>query len=397
MHTESFIKGLGEITYTPITSFQIIDGNYVPRYTYPTVPFGNVLAENFPKRLLQSTVNAKIGTAGQLMYYGFVRTAPDSFFIIGPIIEVPMNNQVAQFLLQKLSLPISSTKELLQYYENTPHYTIYKLANILSFICKSVNDESLTAHEILPDEYSSSVDESDKEYAPAKPAEPAVFRNSEAFEKEMYSYVFSGQYAKMKNYIKQASYSGDIGSLSKSQMTSNKYLVIVSVALASRAAYLAGVPYETAMSQADFFIKKVDSATSFDELFQAHKHMLLSFTQLVAERKFGKPVTSMFYKVQNYILEHLADKISTEDIAQELQVNRTYLSRIFKKETGSTLVDYIHTLKMDEAKRLLITTDKSLIAIANSLSFSSQSQFQMIFKKVVGCTPTEFKKQMHHL
>lgn len=105
----------------------------------------------------------------------------------------------------------------------------------------------------------------------------------------------------------------------------------------------------------------------------------------------------MFYKVQNYILEHLADKISTEDIAQELQVNRTYLSRIFKKETGSTLVDYIHTLKMDEAKRLLITTDKSLIAIANSLSFSSQSQFQMIFKKVVGCTPTEFKKQMHHL
>lgn len=396
MHTESFIKGLAGITFTPITLFQINDDKYIPQYTYPSVPFGEILAENFPKRLLQTAQNAKIITAGQLMYYGAVKTAPDRFFIVGPIIEVPMNNQVAQFLLQKLSLPISSTKELLQYYENTPHYTIYKLANILSFICQSVNGETITTHDILPDEYSSSVDDTDREYTPDKPSEPAVFRNSETFEKEMYSYVYSGQYGKMKKFIKQTSYNGDIGALSKSQMTNNKYLVIVSIALASRAAYLAGVPYETAMNQADFFIKKVDTATSFDELFQTHKHMLLSFTQLVAERKLGKPVSSMFYKVQNYILEHLTEKITTEDIAKDLQINRTYLSRVFKNETGSTLIDYIHTLKIDEAKRLLIITDKPLIHIANSLSFCSQSQFQMVFKKVVGCTPTEFKKQMHH-
>ena len=396
MQLESFIKGLCEITYTPITYFRKKDGKYSPLFSYPKIPFSNTLAENFPSKLILSEKRVKIAAAGQLMYYGFVRCNVEGFLIVGPIIEVPMDNQIAQFLLTKISLPVSSVKEFLQYYESTPHFTIYKLANILSFIAETLLEEKISAHEILPDEYASDIDETSTEYVPTKENNPSVIRNSEAFEREMYSYVLTGQYTKMKEFINRNSYNGDIGALSKSQMRSNKYLVIVSVALASRCANLAGVPYETAMSQADFFIKKADEAKNFEELFQVHKHMLLSFTQLVAERKIGKPVSAFFYKIQNYIIEHINEKISTEDITNAFQINRSYLSRTFKKETGINLIDYIHLLKIDEAKRLLLTTDKALITISNNLAFSSQSQFQMIFKKVVGCTPTEFKKKISH-
>lgn len=58
-----------------------------------------------------------------------------------------------------------------------------------------------------------------------------------------------------------------------------------------------------------------------------------------------------------------------------------------------TIGEYINQRKIEEAQRLLRFSDKSLSAISNYLSFSSQSHFQNVFKKVTGETPTAFQKQ----
>ena len=129
-------------------------------------------------------------------------------------------------------------------------------------------------------------------------------------------------------------------------------------------------------------------------MFDIHKQMLLTFTRLVAERKLGKPTPPLFLsKIQGYIETHLSERITTEDIAKALQVNRSYLSTQFKKECGIELGEYVNRLKIDESKRLLLTTDLPLITIAQNLSFSSQSHFAAVFKKVEGITPTEFLKR----
>ena len=74
-------------------------------------------------------------------------------------------------------------------------------------------------------------------------------------------------------------------------------------------------------------------------------------------------------------------------------ISRTHLAARFKQITGMTLTDFILSEKTEEAKRLLISTDKSLLAIGEYLGFSSQSHFTKVFKKYSGKTPSEYRNR----
>ena len=74
-----------------------------------------------------------------------------------------------------------------------------------------------------------------------------------------------------------------------------------------------------------------------------------------------------------------------------LGVSASYLSRLFKKETGSSVSAYIRNRKIDMAKNLLRFSNDSMIEIANRLAFSSQSHFIQQFREVVGMTPKKYR------
>lgn len=78
-------------------------------------------------------------------------------------------------------------------------------------------------------------------------------------------------------------------------------------------------------------------------------------------------------------------------MAQAFYMSRPYLSSKFKQETGETLTDFILKEKTEEAKRLLLYSDKSATAIASYLGFSSLGHFSQVFKRYSGQTPTEYK------
>ena len=95
--------------------------------------------------------------------------------------------------------------------------------------------------------------------------------------------------------------------------------------------------------------------------------------------------------VANYIQHNLSLPITVQDIADALYMSRPYLSKKFKDEAGISVSDFIHKQKIDEAKRLLKYTDKSLLAISVYLGFSSQSHFTRTFKKMTGKLPKEYR------
>jgi AraC-like DNA-binding protein len=101
--------------------------------------------------------------------------------------------------------------------------------------------------------------------------------------------------------------------------------------------------------------------------------------------------SKLVYKVSAYVNDHLYEKITVQMLADHLELNRSYLSRAFKKDTSITLIDYIHSVKIDEAKRLLLHTQEPIVEISLILGFSSQSHFQTLFKKVVGKSPGKFR------
>ena len=89
----------------------------------------------------------------------------------------------------------------------------------------------------------------------------------------------------------------------------------------------------------------------------------------------------------------MSEAITTEAIAKELYMSRSYLSRKFSEETGETLTDFILRQKTEEARRLLRYSDKPLTSISAYLGFSSQSHFTRVFKKYTSLSPGEYRQR----
>lgn len=100
-------------------------------------------------------------------------------------------------------------------------------------------------------------------------------------------------------------------------------------------------------------------------------------------------------RVCHYIQEHLEEDIAVEQLAETAHLNADYLNRIFKKETGTSLNQYVIQQKMEKAKWLLLNTNDTIATIAAKVGYYNYSSFNRVFIKTVGCAPRDWK--MSHL
>ena len=89
-------------------------------------------------------------------------------------------------------------------------------------------------------------------------------------------------------------------------------------------------------------------------------------------------------------------RISVEMIAEELNVSEEHFSRMFKKKIGIPPVKYINEVKIAEAKRLLLKSGTPIKEIASSLYYSDQFYFSQQFRRIVGCSPSEYRNISLH-
>ena len=120
--------------------------------------------------------------------------------------------------------------------------------------------------------------------------------------------------------------------------------------------------------------------------------MVLDYTRQVERVRLGKHPSKLLMQVTNYVQHNFSKPIDIDALAKSMYISRTYLAAKFKQETGMTLTDFILKEKIEEAKRLLQYTDKSLSLISDYLGFSSQSHFTKTFKKYCGKTPKEYRE-----
>lgn len=92
-----------------------------------------------------------------------------------------------------------------------------------------------------------------------------------------------------------------------------------------------------------------------------------------------------------YIHQNYNQNIYLDTIAEHVNVNTSYLSRVFSQETGTSLTNYINNYKIERAKDLISNSNLKFYQIAEQTGFSSPIIFSTVFKKITGCTPGEFR------
>ncbi len=97
-------------------------------------------------------------------------------------------------------------------------------------------------------------------------------------------------------------------------------------------------------------------------------------------------------KIVAYIKDNFTKCISLENVANRFGMNPKYLSGYIKRQIGMTFTDYIASLRMDAAKKMLLDEIHTIKEVSESLGFDSQSSFNRLFKKVCNMTPVQFRE-----
>lgn len=97
-------------------------------------------------------------------------------------------------------------------------------------------------------------------------------------------------------------------------------------------------------------------------------------------------------KVAEWVRVNISRSLTVQQVADTFELNPSYLSRLFKRETGASLKSYILDMKIEYAKYLLTSTTMQISEIAEEAYFSDDKQFLHTFKKKTGTTPSKFRK-----
>ncbi|MBE5882165.1 MAG: AraC family transcriptional regulator [Lachnospiraceae bacterium] len=221
------------------------------------------------------------------------------------------------------------------------------------------------------------------------------------YEKELrfYEQVKQGEVEEIDVWMREHPIgSGEgFGTLSDNPVNNLRYHIIVSIAMITRFCIEGGMDIETAYGLSDMYIRKADVIKEKEELVRMHRRMCVDFTQRMRRLKKETIYSKHIVLCVDYIHAHIHERITTGQLAQHCGLHVSYLSRLFKKETGVGIGDYIRNRKIEGAQNMLKYSEYSFSEIATFFAFSSQSHFVKVFRECVGVTPKEYRNQYYRM
>ncbi|KOF57372.1 AraC family transcriptional regulator [Clostridium sp. DMHC 10] len=99
-----------------------------------------------------------------------------------------------------------------------------------------------------------------------------------------------------------------------------------------------------------------------------------------------------------FMTDNINKKITLSELSQLVNLSPTYLSKVFKKTTGYSIIEFFNKMKIDKAKELIIEGDKKIKEVAEIVGYKDEFYFSRIFKKIEGISPKEFcGKNVHEV
>ncbi len=186
------------------------------------------------------------------------------------------------------------------------------------------------------------------------------------------------------------------GNLSDDPVRNVRYHFIVSVAIISRFCVEGGLSHDTAYTLSDIYIQRADKCSDPYQIIDLMGEMQYDFAERMKALKKENVISIHVRKCIDYIYDHLHENLTINILAQYVGLNPSYLSKLFSRETGISIKEFVTKAKISTAKNMLKNSDFSFLDISLSLGFSSQSAFISVFKKNTGTTPKEYRSK-HYL
>ena len=188
-----------------------------------------------------------------------------------------------------------------------------------------------------------------------------------------------------------------VGVLSKNAVTNMKYHFVITTAMITRLCKQNGMEMEQAFRLSDFYIQKLDGIHTVEEVQSLHDEMVMDYTEKMRRYFRDNTYSKHINASKEYIYSHIKERITIEDLADSLGVSASYLSRLFKKETGKSFVGYLTGYRMEKAARMLVETNEKSYMIAKSVGYTDPNYFSYVFKRQYGVSPSKYRTEYENI
>lgn len=323
-------------------------------------------------------------------------TAPSSVMAIGPFVTREITSQTLLYLCDKAKIPPQLFPVCEKYFYNIPLFQdeTMLLSLLHSFgekIWGGLNHFTIESYNHGMEEYYTSPQ--------IKEQEDTLFSMQAlelryASENELLQAVSQGLTHKAEML------SGNLSFALLEQRTGNplrnvqNYAIILNTLLRKAAETGAVHPLHIDRISSDF-ARKIELIDSQEHGLKLQKEMIRKYCLLVKNHSM-KGYSLLVQKVITRIDSDLTADLGLNTMATLLNVNPSYLSSLFKKETGSTLTDYVNRKRVEHALLLLNSTALQIQTIAQYCGIPDVNYFTKIFKKYIRKTPKEYRENIMH-
>ena len=310
--------------------------------------------------------------------------------LIGPFLMDGTDEDLIKYLASTTEIPTDTVLELYKSSQSIKELSpeeVVKVSRLLYYLVNSLISGSRELLKANRDRqlHQSKVGESIRRY---KQQDPSIWKTY-PFEKEriLLSEARAGNVEGARTAFDE--YLAHLVQYEKYDTENLKFRLIELCSLLSRASIERGADETVILELNKHLIQNILSSYNINEItYRLHENLdVFTESLFFTSDKNNKLVK----RATEYVHDHSAEKISLSNVAKTLGVTSPYLSMLFKHVTGLTFRDYLNKVRVEEAKRLLISTDYQIMEIAVACGFNDQSYFTKVFKKYTGLSPRNFR------
>ena len=112
---------------------------------------------------------------------------------------------------------------------------------------------------------------------------------------------------------------------------------------------------------------------------------------------YNRSTEEIIHRIHAYLLEHLADRLTIEDLSRQFLMNPTTLKKTFKDVYGASIAAHMKKHRMEHAAKLLLESNDSIAQIAFAVGYESQSRFTTAFKETYDMLPSMYRKKLQQI
>lgn len=317
---------------------------------------------------------------------------PSQLFLAGPFIFEPSVVGDLMELCEKLKISGKYHTYIKQYFSTLPKVPS---KSFLGSYIKCLADQVYGPgkYEIRRLKNQSSFDFHFDEALEPEPSLDTIKSMENRYENEeaIMECIARGDYETAETYMYRPSYLSDLEQRLSDTIRDQKNYLIIGNTLFRKAAQRGKVHPIYLDELSSKMAAKIENITSVSQVDPLRREMVRKYCFLVKTYS-TKGFSPIIQKVLNYIALNLASDLTLKNLSSIFSLNSSYLSAMFKKETGTTLTSYVNSKRIDRAVYLLNTQVDSIQDIAILCGIPDLTYFTKLFKKAKGMTPTKYRE-----